>query len=160
MERMIKVGGKPYKIRASAGALVIYKAQFGKDYPDELAELGDDNKKAFVVGCRLLWAMARAAKAKLPTPDEWINSFRDKELAAALIVSQQLFAFSVGDSEGRGSEKFSSEKLMASAALCGMGPSDLNSLPLGMVIDTIEEYAQIRCGEGGEYVSAAEFFGE
>lgn len=160
MERTIKAGGKPYKIRASAGALVIYKAQFGRDYTDELAEIGNDNEKAFIVGCRLLWAMGRAAKAKLPTPDEWINSFKDKELEKALIISQQLFEFSLGDSENSGTEKFSSEKFMAGAAMCGMSLEDLCSLPISMVKETIEEYMQMRYGDGSEYVSAAEFFGE
>ena len=57
MERTITVGGKPFKIRASAGALVIYKAQFGREYTEDCAEILDD-KSALTVGCRLLWAMA------------------------------------------------------------------------------------------------------
>lgn len=160
MERTITVGGKPFKIRASAGALVIYKAQFGREYTEDCADIGDDDEKAVRVGCRLLWAMARSAKEKLPTPDEWIAMFRAKELKKALITSQQLFVLSLGDTAEKGDEEFSSEMLMASAALCGMGLDELNSLPLGMVLDTIERYAEMRYGDDGEYVSAADFFGE
>ena len=113
------------------------------------------------MGCRLLWAMARAAKSKTPSPDDWILMFKPKELAKALVLSQQLFAASMGEEKrrGKGSE-FSSETLIASAAICGMRTEELNGLPLGMVIDTMEKYAEMRFGDGSEYVSAADFFGE
>lgn len=162
MERTITAGGKPYKIRASAGALIIYKAQFGREYPEELADIGDDENKAYIVGCRLLWAMARSVRDKLPTPDEWLRLFKKKELKEALLVSQLLFEISLGNGEkDRDGDDFSSEQLMASAALCGLGMDELNSLPLGMTIDTISRYMDMRYGGGDdEYVSSAEFFGE
>ena len=159
MERTITVGGKPFKIRASAGALVIYKAQFGREYTEDCAEILDD-KSALTVGCRLLWAMARAVKEKLPTPDEWTAMFKAKELEKALVTSQKLFLLSLGESSDEGGEEFSSEALIASAALCGMGIGELNALPLSMVLDTIEKYAEMRYGGDGEYVGAADFFGE
>lgn len=160
MERTIKVGGKPYNIRASAWALVIYKAQFGREYTEDTGDAEDD-EQAYIVGCRLLWAMARAAKSKTPSPDDWIVMFKPKELAKALVLSQHLFAASMGEEKrsGKGS-KFSSESLIASAAICGMRSEELNSLPLGMVIETMEEYAEMRFGDGSEYVGSAEFFGE
>lgn len=162
MERTITAGGKPYKIRASAGALIIYKAQFGREYPEELADIGDDENKAYIVGCRLLWAMARSVRDKLPTPDEWLRLFKKKELKEALLVSQLLFEISLGNGEkDRDGDDFSSEQLMASAALCGLGMDELNSLPLGMTTDTISRYMDMRYGGGDdEYVSSAEFFGE
>lgn len=159
MERTVMVGGKPYNIRASAWALVIYKAQFGREYTEDAASINND-EEAYIVGCRLLWAMARAAKSKLPSPDDWIAMFKGKEIVKALKTSQQLFAFSMGEDRGGKGEEFSSETLIASAAICGMRSEELNSLPLGMVIDTMEEYAEMRFGDGSEYVSAAEFFGE
>lgn len=164
MERMITVGGKPYKIRASAGALILYKAQFGVDYTDEIAELKDgDEESAYIIGCRLMWAMARSAKDKLPAPDDFINTMKPKELVRALTISQELFALSLStndDDYEHDSRTFSAEELMADAALCGMSLCDLNELPLRMVIETIEQYAEKRWGDGGEYVSSAEFFGE
>lgn len=163
MERTITAGGKPYKIRASAGALIIYKAQFGREYPEELADIGGDENKAYIVGCRLLWAMARSVRDKLPTPDEWLKLFKKKELREALFISQLLFEYSLGNKTERdnGREDYSSEQLMASAALCGLGMDELNSLPLGMTIDTISRYMDMRYGGGDdEYVSSAEFFGE
>lgn len=164
MERTITAGGKPYKIRASAGALVIYKTQFGRDYPEELAELKEnDEEGAVVLGCRLLWAMARTVKEKLPTPDEWIAAFKRKELEEALLISRQLFAMSLGEQEDSGDpgSEFTAERLVAEAALCGMSIADLCIMPLSMVIKTIEEYISMRYGDGdNNYVSAAEFFGE
>ena len=163
MERPITAGGKAYKIRASAGALIIYKAQFGREYPEELADIGNDEEKAYVVGCRLLWAMARSAKEKLPTPDEWLAMFKKKELKAALFISQILFEHSLSgrDNDKNGDEDYSSEQLMASAALCGLNTTDLNNLPLGMVVDTIDKYMDMRYGGGdSEFVSSADFFGE
>lgn len=162
MERTITAGGKPYNIRASAGALIIYKSQFCREYPEELADIGDDENKAYTVGCRLLWAMAKSAREKLPSPDEWLRLFKKKELKEALLVSQLLFEISLGNGEkDRDGDDFSSEQLMASAALCGLGMDELNSLPLGMTIDTISRYMDMRYGGGDdEYVSSAEFFGE
>lgn len=159
MERTIKVDGKPYNIRASAWALVIYKAQFGREYTEDAAAAKDD-EQAYIVGCRLLWAMARAAKSKLPSPDNWIKIFKEKELEKALVTSQKLFAASMGEGHGGKGVKFSSETLIASAAICGMRSEELNSLPLGMVVETMEEYAEMRFGDGSEYVGAADFFGE
>ena len=162
MERTITAGGKPYKIRASAGALIIYKSQFCREYSEELADIGEDEQMAYTVGCRLLWAMARSAREKLPSPDEWLRLFKKKELKEALLVSQLLFEISLGNGEkDRDGDDFSSEQLMASAALCGLGMDELNSLPLGMTIDTISRYMDMRYGGGDdEYVSSAEFFGE
>lgn len=164
MERMITAGGKPYKIRASAGALVLYKAQFGIDYTEEISALEDGNEEsAYIIGCRLLWAMARSVKEKLPTPNEFINGMKPKELVQALKVSQELFSLSLDghDNSDYDEEKnFSAEELMADAALCGMSLRDLNELPLRMVIDTINKYAEKRWGDGSEYVSSSEFFGE
>ena len=160
MERTITAGGKPYKIRASAGALVIYKAQFGADYTDDLGEVGEDNEKAYIVGCRLLWAMARSVKEKLPTPDEWIRSFKPKELEKALILSNEMFVQSLAayESYSKG-EPFEAEKFRALAALSGLDHDDINLMPIGMVLNTIEHYMNIRYGDG-DYVSAADFFGE
>lgn len=163
MERMITVGKKPYKIRASAAVPLIYKAQFGTDYNEDIAELQEgDDQSAYIIGCRLLWAMARTVKEKLPTPDEWIVSFKPKELKQALTVSRKLFELSLGsddDDEGGGDgEPFTAERFMALAARCGLSFQDLKHLPLGMAIKTISEYASLSSEE--EYVSGAEFFGE
>ena len=117
MERMIIVGKKPYKIRASAAVPLIYKAQFGTDYNEDIAELQEgDDQSAYIIGCRLLWAMARTVKDKLPTPDQWIVSFKPKELERALTVSRKLFELSLGsddDDEGGDGEPFTAERFMA-----------------------------------------------
>lgn len=162
MERMITVGNKPYKIRASAAVPLIYKAQFGTDYNEDIAGLQEgDDQSDYIIGCRLLWAMARTVKEKLPTPDEWIVSFKPKELERALTVSHELFELSLGsddDDEGGGDgEPFTAERFMALAAHCGLSFQDLKYLPLGMAIKTISEYASL--GSDEEYVSGAEFFG-
>lgn len=161
MERTITAGGKPYKIRASAGALIIYKAQFGADYTEDLIEGKEDDEKAYIVGCRLLWAMARSAKEKLPAPNDWINSFKPKELEKALICSNEMFmqSLSVCERHGKG-EQFQAEKFRALAALSGLSYDDLNIMPIGMVLNTIEHYMNIRYDDGDDYVSAADFFGE
>lgn len=162
MERTITAGGKPYKIRASAAALIIYKAQFGVDYIEELQNVGNDNEKAYIIGCRLLWAMARSAAEQLPTPDEWINMISPEEITDALLMSTEMFRHSLlayeSSSASKG-EPFTAEKFRAMAALCSLSYEDLNVMPLGMALNTIENYMDIRYGDG-DYVSAADFFGE
>ncbi len=140
-------GGRPVRIRASAGVLIRYKSQFGTDYNEdkELADKLKNEDKAAAAAGRLLWAMARTADENVMPFDDWICSIGSVELQAALIISQDMFAESVGSirEHKKGRERFTAERFLACASACGFTLSELDELPMHMVLDTIDEFMKI-----------------
>ena len=133
-------------IRASAGALIRYKSQFGAEYEAQRrAALKEENDElAQKCAGRPLWAMAAAADESILPPEEFSKGFSKAELAAALVISQEVFASSLPVSRKKGSEPFSSEQLIALALTCGFDMKALDELPISMVISAIEEYLRLR----------------
>ena len=154
MDRMIMIGDKPYKIRASAGVLVHYKSEFGTDYIEDSRRLAeDDNAEAeqyAIVGTQFLWAMVRTADMNILPYTEWAVSLGEFDLESALSVAQELFTQSLSSisehSESNNTEPLTAEKLIAYSALCGMTLADLDKLPLSMVLKTIRHYVHIKYG--------------
>jgi hypothetical protein len=81
METTVIIGGKPIVIKASLGALALYKRQFNEDYLDLIAKPREDVDRAdgateiTINGFRLIWAMAKAADESIDPPKEWVKQF-------------------------------------------------------------------------------------
>lgn len=156
MTAIVTIGEHKVPISAAAGALVIYKTQFGSDYVEDYNNIGADETTAIeqyiLVGYRLLWCMAKIADPSISAPDDWVKELGDIDLEEPLQKAQELFEeciqrlHDLGDLEGETSE-FTVEKFLAYSALCGMTLADLDRLPLSMVLGAIYEYIRFKTGE-------------
>lgn len=151
MTKKIIIGGTGVLLSAGAGALIYYKKQFGTEYTEDFGavqELTGDERfaKLAEVELRLLWAMARAANKALPVPEEWLTSFGAAELFAASQTARELFLSTLENtkSPSSGGREFSSENLIASALACGLSVSDLDDMPLPMVLETVSEWCRLK----------------
>lgn len=165
MTGVTEIDGKVIKLKASAGVLVLYKSQFGRDYIEDSREIYSTENFSLtdylLTGYRLLWCMAKTADPSILPPDEWVESFNVFELEEPLKKAQELFSESlklmddIEQAEGT-SEPLTVEKLMAYSALCGMTLADLDRLPLPMVLGAVYEYIRLKYGSGDETKEATQ----
>jgi hypothetical protein len=152
MTETIIIGGNPVRLSAGAGALIHYKEQFRTEYTEDYKCLQDAPaelriEKIAGIGMQLLWAMAKAADKSLPPYIEWILQFDAAELASATQAAEALFISSLGkstESSRSGGREFTAENLIAFSLICGLSVSDLDDMPLPMVIDTFDEWCRLK----------------
>lgn len=135
MDTTIIIGGRPINIRATLGALAIYKRQFGVDYLEKIFEPEIPDKteeqaaKITEDGFRLIWAMARAADRTVSPPDRWLAEFENGTdgFLEGLLRAQSMFIASVKTKEKKKENKkgtgkpLVTELFFAAAIKCGIG---------------------------------------
>lgn len=153
METTIIIGGRPINIKASLGALAIYKRQFGKDYLTEAFESTadtDKEKQAEKItedGFRIIWAMAKAYDRHISPPDRWLSEFAEgtEGFIEGVLRAKSLFIASVstgerkkGKNEGTGRE-LTTELLFAAAIRYGIGYQAAEKMTIGELLRLIDE---------------------
>ena len=155
MEKIITIENKNVLLRTTAGVLIHYKQQFGRDYNDDYSDLKDliNDKDSYTqkfaeVGFGLLWAMARTADKSIEPPSVWLKGVGGVALLKAIIEASELFSSAIPNANSRSeSDKgkdFSIEALIAEALICGLTIDDLDAMPLPMVHGTIEEWCRLK----------------
>jgi hypothetical protein len=156
MEKTITIGNKNVLLKATAGVLIKYKQQFGRDYNADYQELtaNRDDEELYSlrfseIGLHLLWAMAKTADKNVEPPESWLIGVDIGQLAESVIEALVLFNSSFSELEQKSSgstegKDFTAESLVAEALICGLSPSDLDDMPLGMVLNTIEEWCKAK----------------
>lgn len=151
MIKKISVNDRSLLLSAGAGALIHYKKQFGTEYTDDFSAVAvlsgcEKFEKLAETEMRLLWAMARAANKALPPPEEWLSSFSTEELFSASQAAREMFISTLEDGKGKtdSGKEFTSENLIASALACGLSVSDLDDMPLPMVLETVGEWCRLK----------------
>lgn len=155
MEKIITIENKNVLLRTTAGVLIHYKQQFGRDYNDDYSDLKDliNDKNSYTqrfaeVGFGLLWAMARTADKSIEPPSVWLKGVDGVALLKAIIEASELFSAALSDvdikSSDSGGKKFSVEALIAEALICGLSIDDLDDMPLPVVLGTIEEWCRLK----------------
>lgn len=159
MEKCIIIDGKKVKIKASAGVLIRYKAQFGTDYnsdvrdilAEDISDNGDHVMRVIDIGYKLLWSMAKTADKDILPPDDWIKSFDNFDIIEILMTAKSFFEESLdldsdnADDTAEGDE-LTAENLLACASLSGISLELLDDMPLKMLINTLDEYCALKNG--------------
>ena len=160
MQKTIKIKDVSFDLAATGAVLCLYKQQFCVDYYDDFLRISAINnnpsaseiEKAeiyFEIGYRLIWSMAKAANAAIPDPDVWIDSFEEFPVTKLMPVAMELLGKSfeqVITSGSSGGEKLTSENLIACCLSCGMNMNDVNTLSIGFLLNSINEYIRIKSG--------------
>lgn len=152
MEKTIIIGGKPIVIKASLGALALYKRQFNEDYLDKIAQKaagGDQTNEAIEMtktGYRLIWAMAKAADPELLPPVAWLATLdgAEKDFITAYAQAQALMLNSAytGDTKskgGSGRERIATEIFFAAAIKAGIGYAAAWNMTIGEFHRLVDE---------------------
>ena len=175
MDTTIIIGGRPINIRASLGALAIYKRQFGVDYLEELFRTKKDKEgqsteevaeKMTEDGFRLIWAMARAADSTISPPDRWLAEFENGTdgFLNGLLKAQGLFLASVKtSSKKKNKEKATggvptTELIFAAAIRSGIGYEAAWDMTIGEFDLLIEQLCGGECEDGGVRMATQEDF--
>ncbi len=160
MLKTITAGKVSFDIAATGAVLCLYKQQFGVEYYDDFLRLKametnisatdmDKAKLTLEIGYRLIWAMAKAADPAIQDPDVWIDSFEEFPITKLLPIAMELLgkAFDQVLSTGTvGGKKLTSENLIACCLTCGLNMNDVNTLSIGFLLNTINEYITIKNG--------------
>lgn len=151
METTVIIGGKPTVIKASLGALALYKRQFNKDYldivakPKEDADRADGATEITINGFRLIWAMAKAADSKILPPEAWLAGFEGTEgFTEALLTAQALILQSAEsgkskEKSGSGHERIATELFFAAAIKAGIGYAAAWDMTIGEFNRLVDE---------------------
>lgn len=160
MQKTIHIGDSVFNLAATGAVLCIYKQQFGIEYYDDFLRItainsninaSDADKTAITleVGYRLIWSMAKAADASIQDPDSWIDSFETFPITQLLPIAMELLGktfeqvITVGTAGG---ERLTSENLVACCLSCGLNMADVNTLSIGFLLNSINEYIRIKSG--------------
>lgn len=161
MQKTIHIGDSVFNLAATGAVLCIYKQQFGVEYYDDFLRITAVNSNinateaektaiTLEVGYRLIWSMAKAADPNIQDPDSWLDSFEVFPLTKLLPIAMELLGktfeqvISVGTSAG--GEKLTSENLVACCLSCGLNMADINTLSIGFLLNSINEYIRIKSG--------------
>lgn len=152
MEQAIFVNGKRITLKATAGALIRYRQQFGIEYIDDLQKSrNEDTLRQLTVGFNLIWAMAKTANNSTPPPEIFLKNFANTDILSETInIANKLFEKSMADlkQDGESGEKLTSENLIALCMCCGLSTTDIDNLSMSLLLNSISEYNKIR--NGGE----------
>lgn len=85
MEKIITIEGKEIKFKSTGGTPLRYKAQFGKDFFQELVKLSESKKDGQVnlkefdldIFYRMTWILAKTGNPDIPGMLDWYDSFED-----------------------------------------------------------------------------------
>lgn len=160
MQKTIKIDNVSFNLAATGAVICIYKQQFGVEYYDDFLRITAINSNASAtdiekaalsleIGYRLIWSMAKAADPSISDPDLWIDEFEDFPLTELMPVAMDLLGktfeqvISSGTSDGG---KLTSENLIACSLACGLNMSDINSMNIGFLLNSINEYIRIKNG--------------
>lgn len=160
MQKTIKIGEQSVDLAATGAVLCIYKQQFGVEYYDDFLRISaisanvsaTDFEKGAVtleVGYRLIWSMAKAADPTIPDPDAWIDSFEEFPLTELLPVAMELLGKSFEQVIANGTTgggKLTSENLVACCLSCGLNMNDIQTMSIGFLLNSINEYIRIKSG--------------
>lgn len=160
MQKTIKIGNVSFNLAATGVVLCLYKQQFGVEYYDDFLRItaintnasATDTEKAALsleIGYRLIWSMAKAADSSISDPNAWIDEFEDFPLTELMPIAMELLGktFEQVITNGTsGGEKLTSENLIACCLSCGLNMQDVNSLSIGFLLNSINEYIRIKSG--------------
>lgn len=160
MQKTIKIGNVSFNLAATGAVLCLYKQQFGVEYYDDFLRItaintnisASDIEKAAIsleIGYRLIWSMAKAADPSISDPDVWIDEFEDFPLTELMPIAMELLGKSfeqVIANGTAGGEKLTSENLIACCLSCGLNMNDVNTLSIGFLLNSINEYIRIKSG--------------
>lgn len=110
MEKTIIIDGKQIRFKTNGATPLRYKAQFGKDYFQEIVKLaplenlmGKKKKEItsedlkvidFEIFYNISWIMAKTADPTIPEPLEWLDQFDEYPIADIIPELQELMAAS------------------------------------------------------------------
>lgn len=160
MQKTVKIKDMTFNLAATGAVLCFYKQQFGVDYYDDFLRISAINQNtsagdlekasiSFEIGYRLIWSMAKAADSSIPDPDTWIDSFEEFPVSRLMSAAMELLGKSfeqVITSGGEGGERLTSENLIACCLACGMNMNDVNTMSIGFLLNSINEYIRIKSG--------------
>lgn len=152
MERAIMIGDKAVVLSNSSRALVYYREQFGREYFDELkaAETVEGFKKTIrleCIGFQILWAMAKAADCTISPPNQWMRELGKISVKRAVAEAERMIYEGMethSKSEGGEKKPYKTENLISACIACGLSVDWALNMPLGMLIDILNEYANSR----------------
>lgn len=160
MLKTIAIDDVKINLAATGAVLCIYKQQFGVEYYDDFLRISaisenagaTDLQKAeltYEVGYRLIWSMAKAADPSISDPELWIDEFETFPFSKLFPDAMELLGktfdqvIATGTSGG---DRLTSENLVACCLACGLNTSDVNTLSIGFLLNTINEYIRIKNG--------------
>ena len=161
IEKLIQTKENAFVIKATAGALIRYKQQFGTEYLDDLksiknVDIADENNqlRILTIGYQLLWSMAKTADNNIFPPEQFLEIICDNDilkLKTYIEQAEKLFDESMQGIKEYGNAKSNSdltvETLIATATMCGLNTTDIDNLSVATLLNSINEYWKIRNGE-------------
>jgi len=110
MEKTIIIDGKKVIFKSNGATPLRYKAQFGKDYFQEILKLAplqnikklsnkDLESLDFEVFYNIAWIMAKTADPTIPEPMEWLEQFDEFPMAQIIPELQDMLLASFQSSK-------------------------------------------------------------
>lgn len=114
MEKTITIDGKDIRFKTNGATPLRYKAQFGKDYFQEIlkmasleklkdgstdVEVKDLENLDFQVFYNIAWIMAKTATPEIPEPMAWFESFEEFPIGEILPELQEMMASSLASTK-------------------------------------------------------------
>jgi|LSQX01.3.fsa_nt_gb hypothetical protein len=144
----VNISGARIPVKATASALLLYRAAFGQDGMLDIFSMyenNDDYSGIATVSNRLLWSFAKAADSTIPPIDEWFAALKmtPSEIAVETLpqvmdITRRLMTTRVKNKTASGEksgDRVTTELLMIRAVGAGLNIDAFDRMTVGMLVD-------------------------
>lgn len=96
MEKVINIDNKNIKFKSTAATPLRYKAQFGRDFFNDLMKLEPENTELDTeVIYNIIWVLAKTADKTIPPLIEWLDEFDSIDLGEVITEVKDMILASI-----------------------------------------------------------------
>ena len=96
MEKVINIDNKNIKFKSTAATPLRYKAQFGRDFFNDLMKLEPENTELDTeVIYNIIWVLAKTADKTIPPLIEWLDEFDSIEVGEVITEVKDMILASI-----------------------------------------------------------------
>lgn len=96
MEKVINIDNKNIKFKSTAATPLRYKAQFGRDFFNDLMKLEPENTELDTeVVYNIIWVLAKTADKTIPPLIEWLDEFDSIDLGEVITEVKDMILASI-----------------------------------------------------------------
>ena len=159
MDKIAIISGKEVTFRSVATLPRMYKMYFQRDFFEDLNLMSDiqyviknvlkEGKEENVFE-KLAWVMAKSYDPSLPDVERWKATFDEFNMKDVVKEVQGILSVTIGANKQQaktgttGTAKTNTELFLIMCKDVGLTNDDLESMTLGMCLDFIDEYLQVK----------------
>ena len=172
MEKTLNIDGKEVRFKSTAGTLMRYRMNFGRDLIKDIAKLekryksvenGEDEFEIYDLEMfeKIAWSMAKTANNDIADIENWLDEFESFSIMVILPEIMDLLIANMKQeqeskkkfNEGGQSKEITGRLVILRGLELGLTLKDMDNVTIGFICELIEEH---NSNENDEVIEATE----